>query len=143
VAGSTESANFNHILTSSTNRQQETGATFQFGVNGKDGMVTLINVISAGYSAQRLWQRKPTSDELPQIRSISDVAWGFWNRAGNVQGIKYFLVAMVMNSDTRDIIRQAHESLEPKRSETAMWPGFDFAMDTPAGQAILGTSDAI
>jgi hypothetical protein len=101
-------------------------------------MVTLMNVITPGYSAQRLWQRKPASDELPQIRSISDVAWGFWNRAGNVQGIKYLMVAMVMNEDTRNIIRQAHESLTPKRSETATWPGFDFATHTPAGQAILG-----
>jgi hypothetical protein len=103
-------------------------------------MITLINVISATYSARRLWKRKPTTDELPQIRSIADVAWGFWNRAGNIQGIKYLLVAMIMNADTRDIIRQAHETLSPKLSETAAWPGFDFGLDTPAGQALLGMS---
>lgn len=119
---------------------QVTGANFEFGVNGKDGMVTLINVISPGYSANRLWQQKPASHELPQIRSISDVAWGFWNRAaaGNLGNIKYLMVAMIMNEDTRSIIRQAHETLEPKRSETAVWPGYDFVMNTPAGQAILG-----
>ncbi|KAH4085871.1 hypothetical protein HBI70_226730 [Parastagonospora nodorum] len=118
---------------------RETGGTFQFGINGQDGLVALINVISPAYSANRLWQRKPSSDELPQIRSISDVAWGFWNRAGNIQGIKYFLVTMILNEDTRNIIRQAHETLEPKRSETAIWPGFEFRTDTPAVKAILGS----
>lgn len=119
---------------------QVTGANFELGVNGKDGMVILINVISPGYSANKLWQQKPASHELPQIRSISDVAWGFWNRAaaGNLANIKYLMVAMIMNEDTRSIIRQAHETLEPKRSEIAVWPGYDFAMNTPAGQAILG-----
>jgi hypothetical protein len=103
-------------------------------------MVTLINVISPGYSAEKLWKRKPASNELPQIRSISDVAWGFWNRAGNIKNIKYRMVAMIMNEETRNLIRQAHEMLEPKHSETAVWPGFDFGVDTSAGQALLGTS---
>jgi hypothetical protein len=103
-------------------------------------MVTLINVISPGYSAEKLWNRKPASNELPQIRSISDVAWGFWHRAGNVKNIKYLMVAMIMNEETRNLIRQAHKMLEPKRSETAVWPGFNFGMDTPAGQALLGKS---
>jgi hypothetical protein len=55
-----------------------------------------------------------------------------------VQNIKYLMVAMIMNTDTRDIIRQAHATLTPQRSETVVWPGYDFAMDTQAGQALLG-----
>jgi hypothetical protein len=66
------------------------------------------------------------------------MAWGFWNRGGKIQNIEYLMVAMIMNSDTRDIIRQAHASLMPQRSETAIWPGYDFPMDTQAGQALLG-----
>jgi hypothetical protein len=121
-----------------------TSATFQFGVNGQDGMVTLLNVISTIYSAKKVWKRQPNPGELPQVRSISDIAWGFWNRAsaGNVANIKYLLVTIIMEQETRDIIRQAHETLTPKRSETAVWPGFDFGMDTPAGQALLGTFGA-
>jgi hypothetical protein len=118
---------------------QITGGTFQFGINREAGMVTLTNVISPAYSAEKyVWKRKPASNELPQIRSIADVAWGFWNRAGNVKNIKYLMVAMIMNQETRDLIRQAHETLEPKRSQTEVWPGYDFGMDTPAGQALLG-----
>jgi hypothetical protein len=103
-----------------------------------------MNVISASYSAKKMWERQPNPGELPQVRSISDVAWAFWNRAsaGNVANIKYLLVTIIMEQDTRDIIRQAHETLTPKRSETAVWPGFDFGMDTPAGQALLGTFGA-
>jgi hypothetical protein len=48
------------------------------------------------------------------------------------------MVSMVINDETRNIIRQAHGTLDSKRSEVAVWPGFDFAIDTPAGQAILG-----
>jgi hypothetical protein len=55
-----------------------------------------------------------------------------------VQNIKYLMVAMIMNSETRDIIRQAHASLTPQRSETAVWPGYEFPMDSQAGQALLG-----
>lgn len=48
------------------------------------------------------------------------------------------MVAQILNADTRDIIRQAHMTLTPPRSETAVWPGYDFATETEAGQALLG-----
>jgi hypothetical protein len=43
-------------------------------------MVTLMNVMSAAYSAQRIWGRKADINELPHIRSTADMAWALWNR---------------------------------------------------------------
>jgi hypothetical protein len=99
-----------------------------------------MNVISAAYSAKRLWGRKADRTELPHIRTTADMAWAVWNRlsASNIQGIKYLMVSMIINDETRNIIRTAHGTLTPPRTEVAVWPGFDFAIDTPAGQAILG-----
>tara|TARA_R110002003_G_scaffold72_10_gene6771 strand:+ start:9600 stop:9962 length:363 start_codon:yes stop_codon:yes gene_type:complete len=109
-------------------------------LNAESGAITLLNVISPAFSAQQIWKRKPDSSEMPHIRSISDVAWGVRHRAtgGKVEDIKYLMVANILNDDTKRIIRTAHETLTPKRSEVAVWPGFDFATDTPAGKALLG-----
>jgi hypothetical protein len=54
-------------------------------------MVTLMNVMSAAYSAQRIWGRKPDLEELPHIRSTADMAWALWNRvsASNVKNSTY------------------------------------------------------
>jgi hypothetical protein len=49
------------------------------------------------------------------------------------------MAANIFNDDTRELIRQAHETLTPKRSEVAVWPGFDFGIDTHADEALLGT----
>ena len=121
---------------------QITGATFQFALNAEAGMITLINVISPSWVAKRLWGRPALTSELPQVRSMSDVAWGMWNRisGGNVKSIKYLMTAMIMNIETREVIREAHGTLEPKRSETAVWPGYDFPTTEKAGQALLGKS---
>lgn len=105
------------------------------------GAVVLMNVISTSYMAEKyIWHRKPATHELPQIRSISDIAWGMWNRAGpnSVKDIKYLLVTQIVNPRTREIITQAYRTLSPPKSEHEYWPGIEFAMDSTGGQAILG-----
>lgn len=53
--------------------------------------------MSPARAAAALWGRNPLTEELPHIRSFSDISWAFWNRAaaGNIQGIKYFMATMV------------------------------------------------
>lgn len=102
-----------------------------------------MNVISAAWSAEKhYWGRKPATHELPHIRSTSDIAWGLWNRVvpGNLKEIKYLMVTQIMNASTRDLIRAAYETLSPPQSETKVWPGIEFSMDTAGGQALLGMS---
>lgn len=99
-----------------------------------------MNTVSAAHGAERLWGRKPTADELPAIRSLSDIAWAFWNRgaAGNLQNIKYFFVTIIINHETNQLIEIAHRKLDPPKSAPGGWPGTEFSMDSEAGQAILG-----
>jgi hypothetical protein len=110
------------------------------GVNAAGGALFMMNSVSAAHGAEKLWGRTPNADELPHIRSFSDVAWAFWNRAAssNIQNIKYLFVNIVMNDETNRLIEFAHRSLNPPRSAPPGWPGIEFSMDSEGGQAILG-----
>lgn len=103
----------------------------------------MMNVMSLSYCAERFtWFRKPRPDELPHIGTPSDIAWAVWNRAGaaSIADVKYLVVTQIMNAASRELIRQALGTLQPPQSETKIWPGSDFTMDTTGGRAILGQS---
>jgi hypothetical protein len=102
-----------------------------------------MNILSAAHSARRLWRTTPTPDQLPHLRSISDIAWAFWRRATSpathsVADIRYLFVTVVMNDETARLIETAHAGLTPPRSGPGVWPGTEFGMDGDAGAAILG-----
>lgn len=116
------------------------------GVNSVGGAVMMIDARSPASGATALWGRPPLTAELPHIRSTSDIAWGFWNRAttgtattGNIKNIKYFFVCLIVNPETIDLIRMAHEKLTPPRSAPGIWPGSEFSMESEQGLALLGT----
>lgn len=93
------------------------------------------------HGAEKLWGRKPKDYELPQIRSASDITWAFWNRATagvDIKNIKYFFNCLIVNEETQDLIRQAHEKFTPPRSAPETWPGTEFSMDSEQGLALLG-----
>lgn len=101
----------------------------------------MMNSVSAAHGAARLWGKKPNAEDLPHIRSVSDIAWSFWNRAaaaGNIQNINYLFVNLVMNDETNHLIELAHRGLSPPKSAPSGWPGTEFLMDSQGGQAILG-----
>jgi hypothetical protein len=102
-----------------------------------------MNILSASHSARRLWRTPPTPDQLPHLRSVSDIAWAFWRRATSpathdVRNIRYLFVTVVMNDETSRLIETAHAGLTPPRSGPGVWPGTEFGMDGDAGAAILG-----
>lgn len=111
------------------------------GVNPSGGAMFIMNIISAAHGARNLWQQTPTANQLPHLRSVSDIAWAFWNRAnpGDLKNINYFFVNVVMNDETNRLIERAHRGLTPPRSSPPVWPGTEFDMDSEAGLAILGT----
>ncbi|XP_014558693.1 hypothetical protein COCVIDRAFT_93893 [Bipolaris victoriae FI3] len=122
-------------------RASATGATYEFAVN-PNGLVVLMNIMSLSFCAEKFtWFRKPLPEELPHIGTPSDIAWAVWNRAGasNIADVKYLLVTQIMNPTSRDMIRTALGTLQPPQSETKVWPGSDFTMDTVGGRAILGS----
>jgi hypothetical protein len=100
-----------------------------------------MDIKSPAKAARSLWRRAANPEELPHIRSFSDITWAFWNRAaaGNIQNIKYFFVTTIINTESNRHIREALKTLTPPRTEAELWPGSEFSMDTDAGKALLGS----
>ncbi|CAI9635688.1 unnamed protein product [Alternaria burnsii] len=120
-----------------------TGAEHTIGVNAEAGVVYAINLSSAAKAARRLWKRAALTDELPAIRSVSDIAWAFWNRVHSdvesLQNIRYLFVTMIINKETNQHITRALGTLNPPKEDVEVWPGHDFDMETDAGKALLGS----
>lgn len=122
-----------------------TGAELTIGVNAAGGAVFALNLASAAKSARRLWGVKPEIEQLPHIRSVSDVSWAFWNRAvagtpgADLRDVKYFFVNMIINKETNQHVRRAMKTLVPPLDGPVGWPGHDFTMESEAGRALLGS----
>jgi hypothetical protein len=117
-----------------------TSAAHTVGVNGIGGAVIAMNIVSPAKAAAGLWSQDPKPEELPHIRSFSDISCAFWNRAaaGDIQGIHYFVATMVINRETNQHIKKALSELTPPEEDTKGWPGHEFGMDSDAGKALLG-----
>ena len=124
-----------------------TGAHFSIGINAASGIVFFLNVRSAQYAAKMYWGvNLPPGDQLPALRSSSDIAWGFWNRVnwGRLGNIWAFMSMMVVNADTVRIIDQVLEMrnadlpFDQQIHRVQPWPGATFDVDQVEGQALLG-----
>ena len=51
-----------------------TNAEHTIGVNAEAGVVYAMQLSSAAKAARHLWDRTTLADELPAIRSVSDIA---------------------------------------------------------------------
>lgn len=119
-----------------------TNAEHTIGVNAEAGAVYAMQLSSAAKAARRLWKRAPLAEELPAIRSVSDIAWAFWSRAHGgigLENINYLFVVMIVNKETNQHVKRALGTLSPPREEADGWPGHDFTMDTDSGKALLGS----
>jgi hypothetical protein len=94
-------------------------------------------VTSPKTAARNLWNKEPAPEELPELRSLSDLMWGLWNRDNpTISNIHYFWVQGVGNLRTKAAIARA---LKGVNKGLEKWPGTTFGMDEEAGLAILGT----
>ncbi|KAF1851022.1 uncharacterized protein K460DRAFT_271378 [Cucurbitaria berberidis CBS 394.84] len=118
-------------------RYRATVGHYGFAMNRIDGAIFGQVLASPAHEAADHWKRKPERSELPELRSLSDVLWGFWNRENpNIKNIRYYGVNMVMNEDTNKLIARA---LRNKKKKLSPWPGIAFSTDTDEGKAILGS----
>jgi hypothetical protein len=94
-----------------------TGAELTMGANAAAGAIFAININSPAKAARQLWRRSPQTEELPHIRSISDMAWAVWNRVGppDIQDIKYLFVTMVINKETNQHVKRIMGTLDPSK----------------------------
>ncbi|EUC42083.1 hypothetical protein COCMIDRAFT_104432 [Bipolaris oryzae ATCC 44560] len=128
-------------------RYRVTGAHFIIGVNSRDGYIFLIDRSSPETQARNLWNIAPQipipRDEMPALRSSSDIGWGFWNRVSghNLGGINAFFSFEVVNEDTGRIIEMAME--KSGHDEVPPWPGVRFDSGTEEYRALLGSPNGI
>ncbi len=118
------------------------------GVNTEAGVIYFVDIASAFEAAKSLWKvAKPSLDELPQLRQISDIAWGIWRRkhpdGQNLGRINKVLVDYVVNDITRKLIAKALKTYRVEDGHTRetsvpLFPGITFSMDTEQGAAMLG-----
>ncbi|KAJ4369598.1 hypothetical protein N0V83_005360 [Neocucurbitaria cava] len=120
---------------------RSTGAHYEFATNPRGGALYTFYLESPKSSASSLWynSRKDASpDDLPSLRALSDVLWGFWNRENeNVKNIRYFFVLGVTNEVTNQLIATCLQNAGGK--ELSDWPGTSFGTGTEEGHALLGS----
>lgn len=108
----------------------------QIAVNTVGKVVFMQYVTSPGVSALNVWNKKPSLDELPELRHLSDIFWGLWNRENSDLGeIKYLWVQGVGNTNTKTVIARA---MKEAGAQLQKWPGTTFDMVDDGAKAILG-----
>jgi len=111
---------------------QITGAFFEIGVNPRAGIIYFLNRESPEVAARGLWLVPSVSpDEMPALRSSSDIAWGLWNRdsPGSLSNINYFFSVNIVNDDTIALIHKAmiigNHGYMPYAPGVTFYPGSD------------------
>lgn len=108
----------------------------QIAVNPVGGVVFMQYVTSPATAALNVWNKKPSLDELPALRHLSDIMWGAWTLDnGAIDKIKYFWVQGVGNRNTKAVIARA---LKAAGKELDKWPGTTLEMKDDGALAILG-----
>jgi hypothetical protein len=80
---------------------------------------------SPAYAAADLWETQMAIDQLPKLRFLTEVLWGYWNRDNaNIRNINWYIVQVVENEDAVKIIARA-----PKNRKKALtpWPSTRFS----------------
>ncbi|KAF2749730.1 hypothetical protein M011DRAFT_397773 [Sporormia fimetaria CBS 119925] len=117
-----------------------TGAHYSFGINKRDGAIYNFYVTSAPSAAKSNWygeKRDAAKDDLPKLRALSDILWGYWLQNNlNVRNIKYFFMVGISNDMTNKIMASALKNAGKQLSE---WPGTKFPTHTDEGKALLGS----
>jgi hypothetical protein len=116
-----------------------TNAYYTIGINARDGVIHMINRKSPESAAKNQWGvDNVPKNELPALRSSSDIAWGMWERMspGKLGNINYIFSHQIVNKETRQIILRALDG-QPLRT----WPGTEFvAGEASEYWALLGIS---
>ncbi|CAI6243487.1 unnamed protein product [Periconia digitata] len=114
-----------------------TGASYLGGVNAKDGLIMAFNVKSPANSFRTLFGYKPSPEELPTLRYMSDVFWGQWALENpDVKNLKYIWVNNVVNRDTEKLVNRI---IMNHGGQLKPWPGTEFKHDSDEAKALIGS----
>jgi hypothetical protein len=134
-----------------TPNKQVTQAYTDLGINSASGAIYFFNRLSPREAAHKKWKipyDKIKPEQLPDLSSSSDFAWGYWNREHSdgvgLENIKFIFMCSIVNEVTLALIDRALKTypLPPgvteRPKEVQAWPGTTFEMEYDAAQVLLG-----
>lgn len=121
-----------------------TGAQAKFGVQDRAGAIFVSTAVSPTTAYKELYGKNINPNDLPALRSLSDLLWAGWIRGSNPHvgnpnpaNLNYMFMIWIVNSETLSIMKKALASRG--KTKPSVWPGDDFDTSTPEGAALLGT----
>ncbi|KAF2713382.1 hypothetical protein K504DRAFT_136464 [Pleomassaria siparia CBS 279.74] len=126
-----------------------TRALCQMMVDHEGGAIYTSYRVAAYNAAKRMWRPRvadPPKDQLPKLRSMSDLMYAGWIwddgvPAAKWKEIKYLFSNQITNADTNEVIMRVLKSKGMK--DLPQWPGVTFPITDVEGQALLGTPNAV
>lgn len=115
-----------------------TGAYYHFAMNKIDGAIIAKNLGNPATSVFGAWHRQAAPGELPELRFVSDIFWGFWVRDNpNVKNIQVYGAYLVINERTVLLVSRALRNVHVNTLK--LWPGTSFSAETEEGKALIGS----
>jgi hypothetical protein len=85
------------------------------------------------------WNREADPDELPKLRYISDIFWGFYLRSNpSPEKLRYYIATHVLNDVTVALVARALSNVGAK--DLSEWPGNSFELGSEELSALVGKS---
>ncbi|KAJ4308566.1 hypothetical protein N0V94_009305 [Neodidymelliopsis sp. IMI 364377] len=116
-----------------------TGAYYNFGINS-GGAIIGMDLVSPRYAVteRHNWNREAAPNELPALRYMSDIFFGYWRRiTSNPKNLRYYIATHVVNDDTVKLVARALKN--NKMDDLSEWPGVTFEMDSDEWAALVGS----
>lgn len=123
-----------------------TGARVKFGVQDKAGAIFVSLAVSPSHAYRELHGRDISPNELPSLRSLSDLLWAGWTsgsspmaRPGNpnIANLRFIFMVDIINGETLSVMKRAMANRG--KDQVPVWPGVDFSPAETDGAALLGT----
>ncbi|KAI4940565.1 hypothetical protein J4E86_010765 [Alternaria arbusti] len=112
--------------------------TVNIGANG--GGIMATNIESPGHAVlgNMGWGRPANPGELPELRTASDIFWGFWVRDNpNIKNFRMYAAHHVINPDTCLLVARAMKNKGIKK--LSPWPGAVFPIGTEEYMALIAS----
>lgn len=82
------------------------------------------------------WNREADLDELPSLRYMSDIFWGFYPRNNpNPKNLRYYIATHVLNDAAVSLVACALNNVGVK--DLAEWPGNTFGLGSEELAALV------
>ncbi|KAJ8110057.1 hypothetical protein OPT61_g6997 [Boeremia exigua] len=119
-----------------------TDAAHFFSMSVRTGVIVGLDLSGPEVSAERIWGWKPTPDQLPKLRNLSDLFWAYWSwihsaAGARVNNLNKYIVYSIQNPQTDQIIARALRSIN--KDDVEVWPGQYFSTKSEQGLALLGS----